>query len=285
MFTASLGAGIVQGAIIAMAATGFTLIYNATGVVNFANGPMMVFGANVGFIFYATLHWPFALSAVMAVAAGAVLGAVTDRVVIAPLRQATLLMQVMSLVALALVLDSLLRLTFGAQPRNLPAFASTVATVPGLGWSPTDLIVMGVTLVVTTLLALFLRRTKAGLAMRATASNHVGVGLIGINPRNVALLSWTLGGGLTALAGILILPQVALVPGVGATLTFLGFAAVVLGGFGSLPGAVLGGLLIGVVDALVGHFIAAGYEPFVSLAIMMLVLAIRPAGLLGVRTG
>jgi branched-subunit amino acid ABC-type transport system permease component len=283
VLASSLGAGVVEGVIIALAAVGFTVIYDATGVVNFANGAYMVVGANIAFELDASLHWPFVISLLAAVACGGVLGMATDRLVIAPLRNATVLMQVMALVALSQAMDGIIQHTFGSAPRSLPAFAGTVAIIGGVRWSATDVIVIAVTVVVIACVSVFLRTTRLGLAMRATASSRTGVGLVGINPLTISLLCWGLGGALTALGGVLILPQVSLTPGIGDTLTFLAFAAVVLGGFGSLPGAIAGGLILGIVQTLVDEFVASGYDPFVSLVIMVLVLMVRPTGLLRVR--
>jgi branched-chain amino acid transport system permease protein len=278
---ASVGSGIVQGAIIALMALGFTVIFQATAVVNFANGPMMVLGANFGFEAYVHLHWPFALAVGLSMVAGALIGIGADILVIGPLRRADLLMQVMALVALSLVLNGVVQHAFGATPRTLPAFAPTVAAVKYVRWSVTDVIILGVTAIAVCAITVFNNRTAAGLAMRATASDREGAELVGISPTRVALLAWAAGGALTALAGTLVLPQTALVPGIGDTYTFLAFAAVVLGGFGSVPGAVIGGLTIGVADALVSQFIASGYEPLVSLVIMAAILVVRPSGLLG----
>jgi branched-chain amino acid transport system permease protein len=136
---------------------------------------------------------------------------------------------------------------------------------------------------VALLLVLLLYRTPLGLLFRATADNALGASLLGVNPRRIAAASWLIGGGVTALGGILIFTKIVLVPSIGTTLTFNAFAAVVLGGFGSISGAILGGVLLGLAQAAVASTIGAGFEPLVSLIVMIAILRLRPTGLVGER--
>lgn len=283
MSLAILGSGIVEGFVIALVAIGFTIIYNATRVVNFANGQFMSAGAYVGWAITVGLHWSYAIAIPAGVLTGALAGVVSDRVVIAPLRRATLLTQVMALLALSNVLDGTFVHLFGPETKSLPPYASWAGIVPGLNWSSTDLVIIATTIGVVGALVTFLYATEAGTRVRATADNPVGASIVGINPAWVALQAWALGGAISALGGLLILPKLVLEPTIGPDLTFVAFAGVVLGGFGSLSGAVIGGLLIGVAQAAVSGLLSAGYEPLVSLAVMLLVLTVRPSGLIGER--
>jgi branched-chain amino acid transport system permease protein len=283
MSLAVLGSGIVQGLAIALVAAGFTIIYNATKVVNFANGQIMVLGGYVGWFLYSSHQMPFPVAAAAAVGSGVALGVFSDRIVIGPLRNAGLLTQVIALLALTHVLDALYIQVFGAEAKNFPPYAQTLALVPGFNWSTMDLVIMATCIVVVGLLVLFLYETNLGTYMRATADNPIGASLVGINPRTVALAAWSIGGGLAALSGVLLIPKYLLAPNIGPNLTFDAFAAVVIGGFGSLTGAIAGALAIGVTEALVAGYFAAGYEPLVSLAVMLAVLTVRPTGLVGER--
>lgn len=283
MSWAVIGSGLVQGFAIALVAVSFTVIYNATRVVNFANGQLMVLGAYIGWLVYARAGLPFALAVPAALAGGVLLGIFADRVVIGPLRGATLLTQVIALLALAEVVEGSYLQVFGAERISFPPYAGMVAQVPGLNWSATDLVIMVTCALLILGLVLYLYRTDAGAIIRATADNPVGASLVGINPRRVALVAWGIGGALAALSGVLLVPKFILAPDIGPQLTFAAFAAVVLGGFGSLTGAVVGGLFIGLADALIAGMFAAGYEPLVSLVAMLLVLTIRPTGLVGER--
>lgn len=283
MNLAVLGSGVVQGFAIALVAVGFTVIYSATGVVNFANGQLMVLGGYVGWWALVAVKLPLPLVIVAAVLSGAALGILSDLIVIGPLRSSSLLVQVIALLALTYVLNAAYVAVFGAEAKTFPPYAPTTALVPGLNWSAMDLVIMASCTLIVGLLLAFLYLTDAGTSMRATADNRIGASIVGINPRRVARLAWGLGGGIAALSGVLIMPKLVLTVTTGPSLTFVAFAAVVLGGFGSLTGAVVGALLVGIANALVDGLFAAGYEPLVSLAVMLVVLTLRPSGLIGER--
>jgi branched-chain amino acid transport system permease protein len=276
-----IGGGIVDGFILALVALGFTVIYKATRVINFANGQMMVLGAYVSWYGTTRLGLPFVVCLVAGVGSGVAVGAVADRIFMAPVRRASLFTQVMVLFALASIMDGTLVQVFGATTQNVAAYAPTNTIVPGFGWSWLDLVIMGTVTVVTVLLLLFFYTSDRGLDIRAAADNRAGAALVGINANTVALQAWMLGGGLTALAGVLVIPKLTLDVSVGDSITFLAFAAVVLGGLGSIWGAIVGGLVISIAQVLVASYFTAGYEPLVSLVVMLGVLTVKPTGLAG----
>lgn len=284
MFANLLLSGAVQGIAVALVASGFTLIYNATGVVNFAHGQFLAIGAYTGLSLHVRGGAPFWLTLLVVVAVGAALGLLIDRGVVGALRRASLLVQVAALLAVSQIAQAVLRLIYGARELQFPAYASRDPLLAGVAAStPLNLIIAGAAAAGIALLWAFLYLTPNGAAMRATAQNRVGASLVGINPRRVAIIAWTAGGALSALTGLLLAPNLLLTPHFGFTITLTAFAAVVLGGFGSVPGALVGGLLVGVSQSLVGGYLAAGYEPLVILVILVVVLALRPSGLLGVR--
>ncbi len=280
---AALGSGLVLGFAVALTAVGFTVIYNATRVLNFANGQQMLLGGYVGLMLYVWLDLPFWLSLIAGAAAGFLLGVVLDRVMVGPLRNQSVLTQVIALFAAANILDGVYLQVFGSQAYNLPPYASPVGVVPGLSLSPQDLAIIGSCAVLVLAVLWLLYRTEFGVQMRATAENPVSAALVGIDPRLVSTMAWGMGGAMAALAGLLLMPKFILSPDVGQNFTFDAFAAVAVGGFGSLTGAIIGGVVIGLAEAAVDTFVAAGYEPLVSLGVMLLVLAIRPTGLVGER--
>ena len=276
----ALGGGVVSGLVIAMAAVSFTVIYNATGVVNYANGQFILLGGYLSWYFEVSLGLPFLVSVPLILLVSAILGALVDGLVIGPLRDSTLLVQVTALVAITSVLNGVYQKTFGSDPRNLPNYLGDRAIVPGVNWSATDIAIMVVTVVLIGGIVAFLYGTRAGSYARATADNRMAAGLVGIDPRRVATLAWGVGGAVAALAGVLLLPKQLLVPGSGLSLTLLAFGAVVLGGFGSLTGAVVGGLIIGLADAVVAQTIGGGWDSLVVLVLMLVILSARPTGLL-----
>ena len=273
----------MDGFILALVAVGFTVIYNATRVLNFANGEFMMGGAYVAWFTWVKHGWPFPLALLAGVGAGIALGIVTDRVFVGPVRHATLFTQVTVLYALASILDGSYQLVFGASQQTVPAYAPDRGFVPGFRWSWLDITIMGASAILIIGLVLFLYRTRWGVQIRAVADNPTGAGLVGINPNSVALIAWIAGGTITALGGILIIPLLYLNVSVGSQLTFLAFAAVVLGGFGSLTGALVGGLIIGIAQVEVASLWTAGLEPLVSLVLMLLVLTFWPRVLFGSR--
>jgi branched-subunit amino acid ABC-type transport system permease component len=283
VLTVALGSGIVQGCAIALVAISFTLILNATRVINFANASMMLAGGYASWQVHTELGEPFALALAAGLAAGMLVGALIELVILRVARRSDLLGQVLALVALTTVATALAQRVFGPEPKALRRYAGTSQLVESLNWSATDLVIIAVSLATVGTLTVVVFRTSVGLALRATASDGVGAALAGINPHRVALGAWLVGGALAALAGMLLFPTGLLTPTSGFSLTLTAFAAVVLGGVGSYGGAIAGGIAIGMANSLVAAYIAAGYEPLVSFVVMLVVLAVRPAGLLGAK--
>jgi branched-chain amino acid transport system permease protein len=284
MVTAStFGTGIVNGFALALVSLGFTLVFRATGVVNFANGSQMVFGGYIAWAVATNSDLPPWLAIVGAVIAGVASGLLIDQFALRPLRGASLVAQIIVLIAVTEVASGAFLSLFGPDAKSMTPYAGRAPLVPGLDWSGMDVVLMAVSIVLVVGLTLLLRGTPVGLRMRLVASNRLGATVVGVNPARVSTLAWCIGGGLAALSGALIFPTYLLSPDLGQQYTFDSFAAVVLGGFGSLPGAVVGGLLIGVVQAVVASTVGASYAAFVSLGVMLVILLARPAGLFGAR--
>jgi branched-chain amino acid transport system permease protein len=281
--TTALGTGIINGLALALVSLGFTLVFRATRVVNFANGSQMVLGGYVAWELSTKGSAPAWLGILGAVLVGAASGCLIDRVALRPLQNASLLAQVIVLLAVTQVASAAFLKFFGADAKSMKPYAGRTPVVGGLGWSAMDVIIVVVSIGLVGALTAFLRWTSVGLRMRMVASNRLGAAIAGVNPRRISTLAWTYGGALAALSGALIFPTYLLSPDLGQQYTFDSFAAVVLGGFGSLPGAALGGLLIGVIQSLVAAEVGSTYSAFVSLGVMLVVLLGRPAGLLGAR--
>ena len=281
---ATFGTGIVNGLALALVSLGFTLVFRATGVVNFANGSQMVLGGYIAWEVGTASHLPAWLAVLAAVGVGATSGFLVDQLALRPLRDATLIAQIIVLIAVTEVASGAFLSLFGPEAKSMRPYAGRTPMVPGLEWSGMDVVLMSVGVVLVAGLTLLLRGTSTGLRLRLVASNRIGAMVVGVNPARESTLAWCVGGGLAALSGALIFPTYLLSPDLGQQYTFDSFAAVVLGGFGSMPGAVVGGLLIGVVQALVAATVGASYAAFVSLGVMLVILLARPTGLLGART-
>lgn len=281
--TAALGTGIINGFALALVSLGFTQVFRATGVVNFANGSQMVLGGYVAWAVGTKSGLPLWLAILAAVAAGVVSGLLIDQIALRPLRDASLIAQIIVLIAVTEVATGAFLSFFGPEAKSMRPYAGRAPIVPGLNWSGMDVVLMIVSAVLIVGLTLLLRGTSTGLRMRLVASNRLGATVVGVNPAQVSTLAWCIGGGLAALSGALIFPTYLLSPQLGQQYTFDSFAAVVLGGFGSLPGAAIGGLIIGIVQSMVAGAVGASYGAFVSLGVMLIILLARPTGLLGAR--
>jgi branched-chain amino acid transport system permease protein len=284
IFLPALGAGLVQGFALALVAVGFTVIYRSTRLLNFINGQQLLLGGYVTWKVDTATSVGFGVALVCGLVAGALGGLVIDRVVLGSVRRrGDLLIQTIALLAATEIADGLYQLVFGTNALNFPLYAPDTKIIPGLHLSETDLIIIGSTIAALLVLSAFLYLTNIGSKMRAVAENSTGAILVGIHPGRYVTAAWVIGGVLAALSGALLTPKYLLSPGVGATFTFDAFAAVAIGGLGSFTGAIVGGLVIAVAESIVAATFSGGYEAFVSLAVTVVVLAIKPTGLFGER--
>ena len=277
----SIGAGIVTGASLGLVAVGFTVVYRGTKVINFASGAQLLLGGYIGWELSTRSHLPYLLTTVIVVLAGGLSGLIAEGIGVAVVRQSSQLVQVINLFAVSEAASALYLTLWGPSTESMRTYAGAGPIVGGVGWSAMDLILLGVTLAVVFGLAALLRFTNFGLAMRCMASNPSGAAIVGLNPRLLSGAAWFVGGAITALSGMLIFPTELLDPSLGQSYLFDAFAAVALGGLGSLPGGLLGGLILGVAQAVVGSTLGGNYTDFVSVVVLGAVILVRPVGLLG----
>jgi branched-chain amino acid transport system permease protein len=274
--------GIASGGIFASLALALVLIYNAMGLVNFAQGEMAMFATFIAFtlIDHGLSYW-IALPATLVIAfAGGVL---IQRVVIRPVERAPVLTLVIVTLGLATLFNGLAGFVFGYVPRSFPSpFSVQTITVIGAVVSFRDLGVIGVSAVVLVLIYLLLQRTTLGLSMRAAAHNPDASRLLGVRVSWMLALGWGLASAVGALSGIMVAPILLLEPNMMQTIIIYAFAAAVLGGIESPLGAVIGGLIVGVTVNLAGAYLVGGdLQLAVAFLIIVAVLVVRPNGLLG----
>jgi len=282
MLAQFVASGIVVGCIYALVAVGFTMIYNATETVNFAVGESLMLGAYFLLTFYKLWALPYPLALLLTLLAAGALGyLVFDRMVSRPLVEATLLTRVIALLGLSTVLKGAARLIWGADAYHLPSPFPTdpVELGPALV-TVQELIIVGATVAIVGLLFLFFRFTKLGKAMRATSQSRRAAALMGVNVPGIFALTWIIGTMLSALGGVLLGPLLLVDPDMG-HIGIKSFTAAVLGGFGSIPGAIIGGILLGVVENLVAGYIRADFQAIGTFLLLLAVLAIRPTGMFG----
>ncbi len=280
-FLQFLFSGTTVGATYALAALGFTLIYNASGVINFAQGEFIMIGGMAA-AFLANLGVPLPLAIVLAVAIAALVGVLVERLAIEPAGNAEVVTLIIITIGASLTIRGLVGVALGKGNHVLPSFSGeTPIAVLGATLLPQSLWVFGVTLVVVLALAWFFGRTLMGKAMLATAYNPLAAKLVGINTRFILLLSFALAGALGAVGGILVAPINYTSYDAGIMLGLKGFVAATLGGLGSGMGAVAGGLILGVVEAMTAGYVSSAYKDAMPFVLILLILFFRPQGLLG----
>ena len=284
MFSYILLSGITTGALYALVALGIVVVNKATGIINFAQGELFMF---TGFIAW-TLHVQFGvaypLTLILAVAAGFMLGALTDRIAFQPLKNVDVVSLVLATVGIAFVLRGLARVIWGGKGDYLtfPPITSPEPIMIGeLMMIPQQLAVLAGAVLIMLLFWVFFRFTRAGKMMQATADNAKAATLVGIRTDRIYTLAFGTGTAAAAAAAVLAAPLTLLYPDMGFSFFIKGFAAAVLGGLTSLPGAILGGLLVGIVEALAAGYVASSLMEVSGFVVIMLVLLVMPSGLLG----
>ncbi len=278
--------GISQGCIYGLIALGFVLIYKATETISFAQGELMMVGAFGALLLTKSLGFTYALAVLTAVVALAVLGLLLERMVIRPVLGQTSLAIVLITIGLGYVARGLIAMMpdVGTETHTLQVpYAGQVLEVNGAVISYDHLMVIGSTIVVSMLLYVMFRFSKVGIAMRATSQNQLAAHYMGIPVKRINSLVWSMAAALACLAGILLAP----ITFIHVNMGFIGLKALpaaVVGGFTSLPWAILGGIIIGLVEAFSGFYLPEGFKEVSAYVVMLLVLLLYPEGLLGEST-
>ncbi len=277
--------GLQLGFVYALIALGYTMVYGIVRLINFAHGDVFMVGAYLGFFAIASWRLPFPVAIVVAMVGCALLGVLIERLAYKPLRRAPRISSLITAIGVSLFLEyfTSLKFVFGPYFRAYPRpFAVRTYELAGITISNIQIIVFGVALVLMVALTLFVNRTKTGLAMRAVSFDHQTAALMGINVNNVISITFGIGAALAGAGGVLygiaypqINPFMGIMPGLKA------FVAAVLGGIGIIPGAMLGAVIMGVVEKLTEVYISSTLRDAGAFAILIIVLLVRPSGLLG----
>jgi len=284
LFLQYLAAGLSTGSIYALVALGLVLIYRSTRILNFAHGDITTAGTFVAFALL-SLNLPFALASVIAILFGAVLAMAFYFCVLVPAqrREATHLGQIILTLGLGLILQGLVAYFGGTVPQPFP-FPLSDIKLYHLGEVIVSQLSLGtfiIGLLACLLFYLLVQKTRIGLAMRATSENLPAAQTMGIPTRKVLAFSWGMAALLGVIAGLFLAPALLLDPFFMLEPFLKGFAAAILGGLNSLPGAIVGGLILGVAESLAGGFISVAFKNTLAFLIIILVLLVRPEGLLG----
>jgi branched-chain amino acid transport system permease protein len=280
-FLQFLMSGLTVGAVYALVALGFTMIYNASDVINFAQGEFVMIGGMVT-VFAAAAGLPLPLAAAAAITSAVVTGLLLHRLAIEPARGAAPVVLIIITIGGALLIRGIAQVVFDKQFHKLPGFSGDQpVNVFGASVVPQAFWVIGGAAVIVLLVTLFFERTLLGRAVLATAANRLAAQLVGIDVSVVMALSFGLSAAIGAIAGLLITPITLTSYDVGTMLALKGFAAVVLGGLGSAAGAVAGGLILGLCEAMAAGYISSSYKDAVAFLVMIAVLLVMPRGLFG----
>ena len=283
-FLQFLFSGITVGAAYALAALGFTIIYNTSSVINFAQGEFIMLG---GMLSAAALAagLPLPLAIALAIIATGVVGLIMEKLAIEPAKSADVVTLIIITIGASLVLRGLVQVWLGKGNHALPPFSGEdPIKILGASLMPQSLWVLGVGFVVVVLLGWFFGRTRTGKAMLATSHNKLAAQLVGINTRVILLLAFGLSAILGAVGGIILAPITYTSYDVGIMLGLKGYVAAVLGGLGGGVGAIAGGLILGIAESMAAGYISSAYKDAVPFIIILLILFFRPAGLFGAKT-
>jgi branched-chain amino acid transport system permease protein len=274
--------GLTVGSIYAMVAIGFNIIYNVTEIVNLAQGEFVVLGGLIMVFLHVAAGLPLILAFPLTIIAVTLVGMLLEQLAIRPIRQPSVLKLIIATIAGSIIIKGIAMFIWGKDPFDLPAFSGRVPVqFLGAVIQPQYFWVIGFLIVTVILLTLFFEKTIMGKAMSACADNPDAASLVGINVKRMILLSFALSAAIGAVAGITVTPISLMEYDRGAMLAIKGFGAVVLGGLGSFPGAILGGLIIGTIESFGAGLVSSGYKDAFALLVLLGVLFFKPSGLLG----
>jgi len=272
--------GAILGSIYSLIAVGFTLIFGVARVINVAHGSYYMLGAYLIYTFYSILRLPLSLTVLLTLAIILALAVVMDRVLIAPRRTQEPYVLIITLAA-ALFFQELVYLFFGPQGKNIPSFLPGSIHLLGLNVGIQRVFIFIASVFILGALWIFIETTRMGKAIRAVAQDTVAAQLMGVNPEKIFALTMALSAGLSAIAGIFIVPTLTVTPTEWLFPLVKAFAIVILGGLGSLGGSILAAFILGYAETAVTFGISSYLNEMVSLLIVVLTLLVKPTGLFG----
>lgn len=277
--------GGASGCIYGLIALGFVLIYKATEMVNFAQGDVMMLGGFVAFSLIAHFHLPYWAGAILAILITATFGYALDALVLRRVIGQPQFAVVMLTLGLGFIFRAAAGITWGYDSVGFDTpFTNKTVRIGGLILAEDNLSIIVGTILLCGVLYLFFSKTRIGVAMQAASQNQLAAYYMGIPVRSIFSLIWALSAGVACLAGILLSPVSMIDVNMG-SLGIKAFAAAVIGGFGSIPGSLVGGIIVGIVEQFAGYKLAAGFQEATSNIVLLLMLFIRPQGLFAERMG
>jgi len=282
-FLQFLLSGITVGAIYALVGLGFSIIYNASHVINFAQGEFVMLGG-MGTVFLMAAGLPLIVAMPLAICVVVAVGLILEKLAVEPARDATVVTLIIITIGASIFIRGAVEVTLGKDFHRLPGFSGDEPIlIGGAALQRQSLWIIGALIVVVAGLKWFFDHTRLGKAVLATSHNRIAAQLVGIEVRTILLVSFGLSAGLGALAGILTAPITLTKYDIGIMLGLKGFAAAILGGLGSGFGAVAGGIVLGVIEAMAAGYVSSAYKDAVAFVIILGVLFFMPSGLFGAK--
>jgi branched-chain amino acid transport system permease protein len=278
--------GLATGAIYGLVALGFVLIVNAVNVVNFAQGEFLMLGGFIGLTLSTLLGLPFWAALIGTIAICGLLGIVFDKVIYQPMRGGDFATYLISTLAAGLIMRNVAQHIWGPEVRSYYApFNQRIFNIDGLLINPQHLLILGMTILLVVALYVFLFKTGLGRMMRATAQDRNTARLIGVKVNRIGMITFMISMAIGGMAGVLVAPLFLVDLNVGFTVGLKAFIATIIGGWGSIPGALAGGIIVGLVEIFATHAFSAAFKEPVAFAVLMIFLIVRPSGLFTERVG
>jgi branched-chain amino acid transport system permease protein len=286
MFSYLLATGITTGALYALVALGIVIVYKATEVLNLAHGELFMLGGFLAYTFHVMAAIPYIPSLLLAVTCTFGVGILMDRIAYRPLMKHGLVSVLLATIGFSFILKGIARIVWGGKGDYLafpPLISPEPIRVAGIMVMSQQLVVLGAAVVVMVAFAVFFKTTRFGKWMQATASNPRAATLVGIRTGRVYMYTFAVGAAVAGAAAVLMAPLTLLYPDIGFILFIKGFAAAVLGGLTSVPGAIVGGLLVGILEQLAAGYVHTSFQDVSAFVVIMFSLIFLPTGILGMR--
>ncbi|MBX9908962.1 MAG: branched-chain amino acid ABC transporter permease [Beijerinckiaceae bacterium] len=273
--------GLAIGGVYVLIALGLTTVFGILGIAHFAHGSISMFGGYLTYFLMTGYGLPLIAAIPIALAAGVLLGALVEMLAYRPVRHANHINAFIVALGLTMMVEGINLQFFGHEQIVIPTTLSRVFDIKGVTVPELRLYVILSAILLVAAMMIFVEKTKTGQAIRAVAENRDAAILMGVNVTTIPLIVFGISTALGVAAGIMVGALFAIAPGIGEGLVVKGFAVLILGGLGSFPGAILGGTVLGITESIAAGFISSAYKDVIAFAVMIIVLLVRPQGLLG----
>jgi branched-chain amino acid transport system permease protein len=279
LFLQQLLNGLTVGSVYALVALGLTLVYGILHVPNFAHGAFYMVGAYITLVMMTSAGFHYWLAIAVSILVVALLGVLSERLVFYPLRNAPPIHDKIAAIGILLFLEAGAQVIWGADYQRMISPYDQVVTVFGLTVTAQRIMIIVAAVVVMVGLHLFLRKTMVGSTIRAMAQSREGSYLVGINANKVAMMTFAISGGLAAVAASLASPINLVFPGMGHLVIMKAFVIIIVGGMGSIPGAIIGGFILGLTESFGATYLSADYKDLIAFLLLVIILSVKPTGL------